>query len=140
MNSLGQTEVGSDLLRLTRECRHIDVHLSTQVGLTVDEMHCLSVIFSEKPACVKELSRLLDINATRTSKLLWNLEQKELVTRSLDASDHRKELISLTEAGVELVKRTLSLYTEIGSRLFGERSSELIADFSRLVRSVPYSG
>jgi DNA-binding MarR family transcriptional regulator len=130
---------GIDLLRLTRRCRGIDKYVSSRAELTVDEMHCLSVLYSDHPPSVKRLSELINVSSTRASKILKDLEDRELVTRTLDAVDRRKEQVVLTESGAEAVQRIVGLYTEIGSELLTSWRTELAADFSWLLQVVAQS-
>ncbi|MGA2624277.1 MAG: MarR family winged helix-turn-helix transcriptional regulator [Bacteroidota bacterium] len=114
---LSYWKTGVDLLRQTLRCREIDKHLSDKTELTVDEMHCLGVLFLERPSCVKNLSEFLGLSPTRTSKILLSLERRGSVTRTHDSADHRKEQISLTDEGKTVAEKILSLYTEIGNAL-----------------------
>jgi DNA-binding MarR family transcriptional regulator len=91
--------IASGLLRLTLLCHSIDKHLAATAGVTVDEMHCLSQLHQEQPACVKRLSELLNASPTRTSKILKHLERRGFVTRTLHPEDRRKELVTLTDGG-----------------------------------------
>ena len=127
---------GVELLRLTRRCRGIDKYVSVRAELTVDEMHCLSVLYSDHPPSVKRLSELINVSSTRASKILKDLEDREFVTRTLDAIDRRKEQVVLTEKGMGAVEKIVSLYTEIGSELLTSWRSELAADFSWLLQVV----
>jgi len=133
-----QTESGAGLLRLTRRCRGIDKLVSASVGLSIDEVHCLSVLFSEKPSSAKTLSELISVSATRVSKILRDLEQRGFVTRTLDISDHRKEHVMLTQEGMLEVEKLLSLYSEIGSRLLGSSPGEFPLDVSQLLQTISH--
>ena len=127
---------GVDLLRLTRRCRGIDKYVSSRAELAVDEMHCLSVLYSDHPPSVKRLSELINVSSTRASKILKDLEDREFVTRTLDADDRRKEQVVLTAGGEKAVQKILDLYTEIGSELLTSWRTELAADFSWLLQVV----
>ncbi len=115
--SVNFTKTGVDLFRQIKKCREIDKHLSERAHLTIDEMHCLAVIYLDKPSCVKFLSELLGTTAARTSKILLSLERRGSVTRNVDSADHRKEQILLTASGTELAESILNLYTEICTKL-----------------------
>ncbi len=130
---------GVELLRLTRRCRGIDKYVSSRAELTIDEMHCLSVLYSDRPPSVKRLSELINVSSTRVSKILKDLEERELVTRMMDADDRRKEQVILTQSGVTTVQKIVSLYNEIGSELLTGWRSELANDFSWLMQAVSQS-
>lgn len=99
-------------------------------------MHCVCAIHSEKPSCVKEVSEILDVNATRMSKILATLERKGFITRTIDMSDHRKEQITLTALGVKMAERILSICTQIGNKMWGGWPPEVMSDISRLLQTV----
>jgi len=107
-----------------------------RAALTIDEMHCLGALFSDRPSSVKRLSELINVGSTRASKILKDLETRGYVSRTLDSADRRKELVILTEAGERAVRRITSLYAEIGSELLASWRSELAADFAWLFQSV----
>jgi DNA-binding MarR family transcriptional regulator len=133
------THFGVELLRLTRRCRGIDKHVSAAAGLSIDEMHCLSVLFSEKPPSVKTMSELINVTATRASKILRDLEERGLLSRTIDVSDHRKEHVILTDEGRQAAEKLLSLYSEIGSRMLGSPPSEFDSDVSHLLQVFSHS-
>ena len=99
-------------------------------------MHCLSALFSEHPPSVKRLSELISVNPTRTSRLLKYLEEKGFVVRSLDASDHRKELVVLTDSGTKAVQAILSLFAEVGSELLFKWKKGFAEEFSWISQAV----
>lgn len=132
---LPDSKFGIELVRLTRRCRSIDKYVSSSAGLTIDEMHCLCALFSERPSSVKRLSELINVSPTRASKLLKDLEHRGFVSRALDSADHRKEQVILTDTGVTAVGGILSLIAEAGSELLGSSPRERGADFSRLLRT-----
>jgi DNA-binding MarR family transcriptional regulator len=99
-------------------------------------MHCLSVLYSDHPPSVKRLSELINVSSTRASKILKDLENRGLVTRTLDADDRRKEQVVLTESGEKAVEEIVGLYTEIGSELLTSWRTELAAEFSWLLQIV----
>jgi DNA-binding MarR family transcriptional regulator len=134
---LPHPKIGADLLRQVLRCREIDKHLSERANLTTDEMHCLGVLNIEWPMCAKALSVLIGLNATRTSKVLLSLDKRGFVTRSVDSTDHRKEQIMLTEKGREYAEMILSLYTEVGNRLYMYGESAM--DFSWLMQENSHS-
>jgi DNA-binding MarR family transcriptional regulator len=135
---LPTTNVGVELLRLTRRCRGIDKYVSSSAALSIDEMHCLLALFSERPPSVKRLSELINVSPTRASKILKGLEQRAFVSRMMHAADRRREQVILTEAGTAEAQRILSMFAEVGSELLGSWRKELAADFSWLLRTVAH--
>ena len=59
------------------------------------------------PSSVKELSRSLGVNASQTSRILRSLEEKGLISRSLNTADRRVEDVSLTPRGIRVAEKLL---------------------------------
>jgi MarR family 2-MHQ and catechol resistance regulon transcriptional repressor len=132
-------KLGVELIRLTRRCRGIDKHVSANAGLSIDEVHCLSVLFVESPSSVRTLSDLINVTPTRASKILRELEERGLLSRTIDVSDRRKENVILTEEGKKAVEQLLSLYNEIAAKVLPKWSNEVALDFSQLFQTVSNS-
>ncbi len=116
-------DVASEMLRLSLLCRKADRLIAQSIGLSVDEMHCVYLLNSEKPTCVKYLIELLGVSSTRTSKILRSLEQQGCVTRTLLQSDRRMEQVTLTSKGLEVTRRLLSISSELGRQIVGVTST-----------------
>lgn len=129
---------GAELVRLARQCRGMDKQVSASLGLSVDEIHCLSVLFSEKPSSVKTLSDLITVSSTRASKILRDLEQRGFVSRTMDVADHRKEHVLLTENGAQVVEKILRLYNEIGIRFLGNGVADLPTSATDLLQAASH--
>jgi DNA-binding MarR family transcriptional regulator len=104
-------------------------------------MHCVGILYIERPVCAKNLSELLRLSATRISKILLSLERRGYVTRTQDSIDHRKEQIMLTERGRESAEMILSLYAEVEQRLslYGEPAMEfswLLPEYSHSEKQI----
>ncbi|MEK6569961.1 MAG: transcriptional regulator [Bacteroidota bacterium] len=125
---------GADLLRLTLLCRKVDKELALSAGFSVDELHCLGVLYLERPSCVKKLSQFLGLSATRTSKILRSLEQKGYVARALQLTDRRKEQVTLTREGMEAAENVLSISSEVGKKVCSSIPAEIVPYLSRLVQ------
>jgi DNA-binding MarR family transcriptional regulator len=110
-----ETQVGFDVVRLLLRCHRLEKGLASSAGLTVDEFHCLSQIYLHAPRCVKDLCGLTGFHPTRVSRLLNSLEAKGYLTRSLGSQDHRKELLTLTRAGIGAA-RSLVLSCAVSGR------------------------
>jgi DNA-binding MarR family transcriptional regulator len=95
------------LLRLTLVTQKIARCLANDAGLSVNAFHCMMQLYLEKPCCVRELTEILGIGSTSTSKLLRSLDKNGRITRSLDQNDRRVERVALTEQGAEVIQRIL---------------------------------
>ena len=95
------------LLRLTLVTQKIARCLASEADLTVNEFHCMLQLYLAKPCCVRELTKILGIESTSTSKLLRSLDRKGWITRHLDETDRRMEVVALTSPGFEVVHRIM---------------------------------
>ena len=118
-------DIGAGLMRLVLLCKKADKEIAATAGISSDQMHCLFVLHSESPACIKGLSGLLGWSPTRTSKILRALEEGGYVRRRMDEIDRRKEQVALTEKGIQTAASILSVSGRVGESLSG-RISELV--------------
>jgi DNA-binding MarR family transcriptional regulator len=100
-------ERGRRLLDLILFCRKSCKDLARWSELSVEEFLCLGLLYVHPPASVKELSRSLGVNASQTSRILRTLENKGLISRSLNVADRRVEDVTLTPRGLRVVERLL---------------------------------
>jgi DNA-binding MarR family transcriptional regulator len=98
---------GRRLLDLILFCRKSCKELARWSELTVEEFLCLGLLHVHPPSSVKELSRSLGVNASQTSRILRNLEEKGLISRSLNVADRRVEDVTLTARGLRVVEKLL---------------------------------
>lgn len=115
MNS--QSNSGIVLLRTTLKCHRIAKELAADVGLSVNELHCLMQLHIEKPCCVRKLTDVLGLRGTSISKLLRSLEEHGYIERSLDAIDRRMERVTLTVDGVKVAEQVLTISEDFVSRI-----------------------
>ena len=102
-------------------------------------MHCLSALYSDRPASVRRLYELINVSPSRASKILTHLEKKGLVSRTMDAADHRRGQVTLTDAGERAVEKILSDFTEIGSQVLGTWRKELGTEFAWLLDTAAHT-
>ncbi len=124
------------LLRLTLVTQKIARCLASDVGLTVSEFHCMMQLYLEKPCCVSKLTEILGIDATSTSKLLRALDKKKWITRSLDETDRRVEIIALTPLGAEVVQRVMQSADSAATALIEQLPPDRRVPFSECIHTV----
>jgi DNA-binding MarR family transcriptional regulator len=116
------TQAGFDVACLLLRCHLLERGLAGSAGLTVDEFHCLSQIYAIHPASVKQLCELTGFHPTRASRVLNGLEGKGYLIRSLGATDRRKELLTLTPAGIGAARSLLQSCALSGHGLIARAS------------------
>lgn len=124
------------LLRLTLVTQKIARCLASDAGLTVSEFHCMMQLYLEKPCCVSKLTEILGIGATSTSKLLRSLDKKKWITRSLDETDRRVEVIALTPSGTDIVQRIMQAADSAAAALIEQLPLDRRVPFTECVHTV----
>ena len=84
------------------------------------------VIFHEGPVLPSEISQFMHISTARVAAALNNLERKGLIKRSIDPSDRRRILVTLTEQGQAFANRQredMLSHTEQMIRRLGEQDA-----------------
>ncbi len=124
------------LLRLALVTQKIARCLADDTGLTVNEFHCMTQLYLEKPCSAGKLTKILGIGATSTSKFLRSLDKKKWITRSLDETDRRVEVIALTPSGMEVVKNIMSAADLVATALIEQLPLERRVPFTECVHTV----
>jgi len=122
-------DLGIAFIKLLLRCHKIEKNLAVSVGLSVDELHCLTQIHSSDPYCVKELSGTLGMKASRTSIILGDLERRGLLTRSLSLTDKRMERLSLTQDGIRTAENALMIARQAVEKFLTSIPLELRGSF-----------
>ncbi len=97
-------------IKFTRSMESLGARLhqrGTVNGLTPSQFGTLEVLFHLGPLCQGEISVKLLKSTGNMTLVIDNLEKHGLVQRERDADDRRMVIISLTEAGRELISRVM---------------------------------
>ena len=91
---------------------------------------------SDEPMEVASLAERTSLLAPSVSRILANLEQRSLIERRTASHDQRRALISLTAAGVQLVRRIAphseDTYALIEAQFGAARLTNLLAELHDL--------
>jgi DNA-binding MarR family transcriptional regulator len=139
LKELQVPEYGPLLVDFLRKCHHLERRLASASGIPLDELYCLALLHRHSPPSVKALSRLLGVHITRTSKLLNALEARGYILRTLDPGDRRRELITLSPAGLRMVQVVYTVSARTWERAFPAGKEEVLRAVGGLVEdmSVP---
>ncbi|HHW61904.1 MAG TPA: MarR family transcriptional regulator [Syntrophomonadaceae bacterium] len=80
----------------------------------------LNMLYHSDKLTSTELGRRLDIEKGSLTSMIDQLEEMELVVRSLDPDDRRKFLLSLSPAGRQEMDKMMDKYTENLIELFAD--------------------
>lgn len=105
------------------------------LGLTHPQYLVMLVLWDHEPVSVRELSRLLQLDAATLSPLLKRLETAGLLRRERDKRDERALAVVLTPAGRALRRKAEKVPGEVVARL-GIEVDELRDLHRRLTRVI----
>ena len=109
----------------------------SQHGLHLAAAQALAVLEgADGPLTPNEINAHLHLTSGRVTTLLDRLEQRTLVTRSPHPTDRRKVLVSITDAGRELVDAHLPETVAIQTAVFQVLTPEQLAELNHLVETV----
>lgn len=94
----------------------------------------LASLAESGPLAQKDLARLLEVDAARIVALTDELQARDLVDRSVDARDRRRNLVSLTRTGRALTTKAQRLATAVEADLLSRLSPAERADLRALLR------
>jgi DNA-binding MarR family transcriptional regulator len=77
--------------------------------MSAEEVLCLFVLQERHPENVKALSRHLGVRSSRMSKILYSLEERGFVIRSISMVDHRMEEVTLSSRGTDRMAKVLAI-------------------------------
>lgn len=117
-------------------------------GMKPRHIHVLEAVYelesSQKVCRVSDVSARLNITTPSVTKLIQELELMEMLHKRADAQDRRVVLLSLTDAGLQCVKRyVLELHREWAGAMgdFSDKEvEETIHILERLRDTMPGSG
>ena len=82
-----------------------------EYGLSPQQWRVLRVLMEHDEIDAKELAQLSYLQKPSLSRILTNLDARELLNRKIDSQDQRRSLISIKDKGKELFN-TVSPYNE----------------------------
>ncbi len=76
------------------------------LNLSMEQAHILGYLYYTEGAYMNELSNELKVDNSAITRIIDILEKKNYVTRTASEIDRRQKLISLTEEGINEIKKT----------------------------------
>jgi DNA-binding MarR family transcriptional regulator len=126
-------EIGHAFFELLLRCHRSEKKLSRSTGMRTEELLCIMVIHRYYPDCVKDLTEILGVEGTRTSKLLRSLELKGLITRTVSLPNRRLGKISLTSDGLGVVKKIQADLLSAGTAVLASLEPETAGTLLQLL-------
>lgn len=88
--------------------------LLNEIGLTYTQYLVMMVLWENKGMTVKELGSKLFLDTGTLTPLLKRLEKKKLILRERDPKDERSVVVNITNSGMNLRDRAVSIPDRIG--------------------------
>lgn len=89
---------------------------SEGIDITTEQWSVLACLWNKDKVTQQSLCTLTSKDKPSMTRLIDNLEKRNLVTRVSDHSDRRINLIHLTEAGTRLQAKTTEIVQRVASR------------------------
>ena len=80
-----------------------------EIDLTYTQYITMMVLWEEKHICVKDLGKKLFLDSGTLTPVLKSLEAKGFITRTRSSEDERMLFADLTEKGLQLREKALSI-------------------------------
>lgn len=105
-------------------------------GIKKNQGKIINMLYHNDKLTSTELGRRLDIEKGSLTTMIDQLEEMDLVVRSLDPDDRRKFLLSLSPAGRQEMEKMMHKYTESLMELFAEVTPQEQEQFFSSLRYV----
>lgn len=105
-----------------------------ELGITYTQYIAMMALWEHRSMSVKDLGALLCLDSGTLTPLLKKLEEKGFVERSRDTGDERILIVSVTDAGMELREKALSVPGAIASCI--PLSFEDASTLARILRTM----
>ncbi|HHY27120.1 MarR family winged helix-turn-helix transcriptional regulator [Desulfitobacterium sp. PCE1] len=80
--------------------------------LKKNHIKILNLLYHENPKTLTEIGKGLDIEKGSLTALIDLLEERELIIRSVDSKDRRKNLIYLSPKGKDIINQRIAAFTK----------------------------
>jgi len=104
--------------------------------LSIAQMRAIMELGREGSATPGELAVVSDLRPASVTAMLDNLEQDGLIERSRDSEDGRRVIVTLTDAGHELLDEKRERWRRFGDETLAELSNEELDVAVRALRAL----
>ena len=130
---------GYTLCRIARKIHYQVDEIFKPYGITVEQWAALKTIEEKAPLSQKQLSDSLEKNQNTVKALVTHLQSKGWITRHLDPSDKRNQLLTLTETGQQITKELSFLDEKANLAFLQTFTAEENETFSKLLAKIETS-
>ncbi|WP_429842936.1 MarR family winged helix-turn-helix transcriptional regulator [Brevibacillus sp. FIR094] len=104
-----------------------------QLEITPEQWGILSVMDGERAITQKELSDAIDRDQTTVVRMIYSLEKKGIVIRTLNDADRRSHNLLLSDKGMELKSKLIPVVTEAHTHVTQNLTDVEIAELHALL-------
>jgi len=105
-------------------------NMLADVGITEQQWRVLRVLQEDGPMEPTRIADAACLLLPSLTRILQKLEEKELIARSPDATDRRKQIVSISEQGSAVIDANLAtsvaLMNQVRDRMGADRYDELL--------------
>ena len=130
---------GYTLCRIARKIHYQVDEIFKPYGITVEQWAALKTIEEKAPLSQKQLSDSLEKNQNTVKALVTHLLSKGWITRHLDPSDKRNQLLTLTETGQQITQELSFLDEKANLAFLQTFTAEENETFSKLLAKIETS-
>jgi DNA-binding MarR family transcriptional regulator len=98
---------------IRRCCQDRQIFESLELGLPYSEIRCLMLFGNERYLTVKGISERMEVAKSRVTKIVNDMNKKNLLERTTDPADGRVKLLRLTAEGRRVVEKITDLQKQL---------------------------
>lgn len=115
------------ICELTRNCNIKEEYFASSFNLSPTEVRFLKLFAVCPTYSIKELRDILKLTAGRITHILTSLENKKLISRTLDPKDKRVIVVNLLPKASPLISNLQQNYHELHNRILQNVKEEEMA-------------
>ncbi|OGF98966.1 MAG: hypothetical protein A3F83_13085 [Candidatus Glassbacteria bacterium RIFCSPLOWO2_12_FULL_58_11] len=119
--------------------RQIGLHLeqkTRRLGVSNIEGHLLTYLLSYAPCPIAELNRVFGLKRSTLTSILDRLEERRLISRTVNPADRRSWLVQIQPAGADIARRLRSVLEEFEAEIIGLLGQEDLRSFNRVMETI----
>jgi DNA-binding MarR family transcriptional regulator len=105
------------ICELTRNCNIKEEYFASSFNLSPTEVRFLKLLAVTPTYSIKELRDILKLTPGRITHILTSLEDKKLISRTLDPKDKRVIIVNLMPKAAPLISNLQQNYLELHNRI-----------------------
>lgn len=102
---------------IRRCCQDRQIFESLELGLPYSEIRCLMFFGNERYLTVKGISERMEVAKSRVTKIVNDMNKKNLLERTADPADGRVKLLRLTAEGRRVVEKITDLQKRLQAKI-----------------------